>query len=321
VVLTLASVAVLATGCTGSSGGGQDDRAVAPDGGRGAASTPAPDPHTADPDPRHLRVGDCFTTGPATLPGGVLNAGSTVRIVPCRQPHDAEAFGRITDVARPYPGPTEVRDDAVRYCGNLVAAYAMDSWAFSAAANPTREFLPGQAAWDAGDRGGICFFVPHGGPVTTSLRRDRQTLTADQYAYLDASDRVESAISVDPYSTDPAVNHDARYDDLSRWAGGVAESLVIEQQLLKSHRWPARAQGPVNALLQVLAAEAPLWHDASDAPNLAGVKAQAAAAGRVDSTAQQKAVRQALGLAAVRAAAAVPGTRTGTGTGTGTAGG
>jgi hypothetical protein len=242
----------------------------------------------------------------------VLNAGSTVRIVPCRQPHDAEAFGRITDVARPYPGPSEVRDDAVRYCGNLVAAYAMDSWAFSAAANPTREFLPGPAAWDAGDRGGICFFVPHGGPVTTSLRRDRQTLTADQYAYLDASDRVESAISVDPYSTDPAVNHDARYDDLSRWAGGVAESLVIEQQLLKSHRWPARAQGPVNALLQVLAAEAPLWHDASDAPNLAGVKAQAAAAGRVDSTAQQKAVRQALGLAAARAAAAVPGTGTGT---------
>lgn len=297
------AVALLAAACTGTGKDGGHAGAVAPDGGRVTRTAPAPDPHTADPDPRHLRVGDCFTAGPRTLPGGVLNPGSTVRIVPCAQPHDAEVFGRITEVPEPYPGASAVRDEAVRYCGNLVAGYAMDSWAFSAAENPTREFLPGRAAWTAGDRGGVCYFAPRGGKATGALRRDQKTLTADQYAYLDAANRFESALAREPFTTDPSKIHDARRDDASSWAAGVAETLTVEQQLLKSHQWPVRAQGPVNALIQVLLTQAPLWRAASDAPTFAGVTAEAEAAERVDSTPQQRNVRRALGLPTVRTTA------------------
>lgn len=296
-------MALLAAACTGTGKGGSHDRAGAPDGGRVTRTTPAPDPHTTDPDPRHLRVGTCFTAGPRTLPGGVVNAGSTVHIVPCAQPHDAEVFGRFTEFPEPYPGASVVLDDAVRYCGNLVAGYAMDSWAFSAARNPTREFLPGRATWKAGDRGGVCYFVPQGSPVTGALRRDQKTLTADQYAYLDAADRFDSALARDSFLTDPSVNHDARRDDASQWAAGIADTLTAEQQLLKSHQWPVRAQGPVNALIQILLTQAPLWRTASDAPSFAGVKAKVEAAERIDSTPQQQAVRQALGLPTVRSAA------------------
>lgn len=258
-------------------------------------ATPSANPHTADPDPRHLALGDCFTAGRATVAGGVLSGGP-VHIVPCTGPHLAEVFGRFTYVGGPYPTAREIGPTADIDCANLATRYDMDSWTLAPAVDPVRFFLPTRAQWNAGDHDGVCYWAPRPGPTTVRLRRDETTLTADQYAYLDAAERPESALAQLPLAS--------RDDDLNsyrNWTAGVADSFTTEEQLLDRRRWSARAQAPVDALVRRLRVLAPMWRAASQSPSVPDIKRRVRAAQAQGTTAQERAARAALGLTTSRA--------------------
>ncbi|BBA97468.1 hypothetical protein RVR_3231 [Actinacidiphila reveromycinica] len=262
-----------------------------------AAPTPTPDPHTADPDPRHLALGDCFTADRTSL----LSDGRSpllglVHIVPCTSPHDAEVYGRFTYSGDSYLPAAKLRDIGAYDCTNLTTVYDMDSWTVSPTRDLARSLLPTRAEWAAGDQDIICYWVARDGRSDVSLRRDETTLDPDQYAYLDAADRPESALAVDPAS-----QGESDLPSYQLWAGGVADSLTTETQLLRRRTWPARARGPVDALLKRVDTLAARWHDASQDSTPASVRRDTRALVGEDSLPQERAVRQALGLATARA--------------------
>lgn len=285
--LTLALIA----GCSGAKGG--DPGSASATGARTTASSRGAVP-TSDPDPRHLILGDCFTAGRVTLKGGI-GAPGTVHVVPCDRPHHAEVFGRFIVAGSDYPttrswGPTADID-----CGNLAPQYDMDSWTLAPSAAPVRYFLPTRDQWAAGDHSGVCYWVPAPGPAASSLRHDRSTLTPDQYAYLDAAQRPESALAETPRKWG-----ENSLDSYQNWTGGVADSLTTEAQLVKMHHWPVPDQGPAAALLRRLATLTPLWRNASQMVSLPSLKNAVRNAQAQTTTPQERAFRAALGLPTTR---------------------
>ncbi len=263
-----------------------------------ARPTPSADPHTADPDPRHLALGDCFTADRTLTLIGATMPLAPVHIVPCTSRHDAEVYGRFTfyQGRLPYPSSEDLTDTAEGDCENLVTPYDMDSWTLSPTEVLARSLLPTRAEWAAGDQDIICYWTHRDGTSDVSLRRDRTTLDPDQYAYLDATDRPETALAQDPASQGE--------NDLSSyqlWAGGMADSLTIEAQLLRRRTWPARARGPLDALLRRVDLLAGRWRDASEDSTRASIRRDTRALRSEDSVQQERAVRQALGLTATRA--------------------
>ncbi|MFI1092431.1 hypothetical protein [Streptomyces sp. NPDC020917] len=213
----------------------------------------------------------------------------------CTGPHDAEVFGRFTVPGPDYLTKDDWNSSADFYCANLVPRYDMDSWTLGPSVARVRYFLPPRAQWTAGDHDGVCYWVPVSGPATDRLRRDSTTLTADQYAYLDAAQRPESPLAEPPQQTD------SNLSDYQNWAGGVADSYTTEVQLLKNHHWPVAAQGPVNALLQRVEALIPVWRKVSQTPFLTAIEGAVRSARTQTTTAQERAVRAALGLTTTQA--------------------
>ena len=256
------------------------------------AVTPRPDPHTADPGPAHLVAGDCFDADPKTLAGGVRRQ-QTISIVPCAKPHLAEVFGRFTYVGGPYPEGNQAKDIADLDCATLATGYDMDSWTVGPTADPVRSFLPGRAQSAAQQfLAGICYWAPRAAPTTGRLRHDKATLTPDQYAYLDAADRPESALA-----DSPDVRGSGDPNAYRTWAAGVADTYQAEAQLLTSRHWTVPAQGPVNALVQRIGVVAQLWRTASQSPSESDIKRGTGALLAQTTVSQEKAARAALGLA------------------------
>lgn len=282
-----ALVVALVAGCSGAKGGGSGSASTSSASATASHTGPAP---TADPNPRHLALGDCFTADHVTLRGGIGATGA-VHVVTCDRPHNAEVFGRFIVAGPDYPptpawGPTADAD-----CGNLAPQYDMDNWTLAPSVAPVRSFLPTRDQWAAGDHSGVCYWIPDPGPTTSSLRHDETTLTPDQYAYLDAAQRPESALAETPRQRG-ATDQNA----YPNWAAGVADSLSTEVLLLQNHQWPVAAQGPTNALLQRLATLVPLWRDASRLASVPALKSAVRSAEAQPTTSQERAVRAALKL-------------------------
>jgi hypothetical protein len=204
-------------------------------------------------------------------------------------------FGRFVVAGSDYPPTPDWGPTAESDCGNLAPRYDMDSWTLAPSVAPVRSFLPTRDQWATGDHSGVCYWVPAPGPTAGRLRHDETTLTPDQYAYLDAAQRPESALAESPQrwgENDP--------DSYRNWAAGVTDSLTAEAQLLKNHHWPVPAQGPANALLQRLATLIPLWHNASLVVSLPGLKSAVRSAEAQTTTSQERALRAALGLTTAR---------------------
>ena len=285
---TVLLVPILA-GLAACSGSGNGPAGAAPSSGKGGAVGHQAQVQSADSDGRHLVLGECFTSDRGTLRGGIQDR-PIVRAVACTRSHDAEVFGRFT-----VPGPAYLTKDdwnstADFYCANLVPRYDMDSWTLGPSVARVHYFLPTRPQWSAGDHDGVCFWVPASAPTAASLRRDSTTLTADQYAYLDAAQRPESPLA------EPPQQKDSNLSDYQNWAGGVADSYTTEVQLLKNHHWPVAAQGPVNALLQRVDALIPVWRNVSQTASLSAIESAVRSARTQTTTAQERAVRAALDL-------------------------
>ena len=114
--------------------------------------------------PRQLRPGHCVQTLPAD---GEL---STVAVVPCDQPHEAEVIALHTFDDGPWPGPREVARDAAAGC-------EMDAAQAALGAEPV-VWSPTQGSWAQGDRLGTCLAWHPSAPVVGSWTDDDEVAPA-----------------------------------------------------------------------------------------------------------------------------------------------
>jgi len=94
---------------------------------------------TGDPMAR-LLAGECFND-------------TQFAVVPCRQPHEDEAYYRYTLPRRPFPGDNRLRDAATNTCDGRLAAYVGAGHADTFYDWP---ITPDQFEWAAGDRLAVC---------------------------------------------------------------------------------------------------------------------------------------------------------------------
>ncbi|MEU2392644.1 DUF4190 domain-containing protein [Streptomyces sp. NPDC007369] len=124
-------------------------------------------------DVEDIRKGDCFNTDDdlaKTQEREGTQAGLSVRIVPCDQPHEGEAYAVFDLDAGPFPGMDKVVATAEEKCGGK----ALTDYVGSAAALPkTLEvfyYHPQASSWIRGDRSVTCFLGNAGGTSTGSAR-------------------------------------------------------------------------------------------------------------------------------------------------------
>lgn len=120
-----------------------------------------------------IRKGDCFNTGGKLAEyndkdGG--QAGFSVPIVPCGEPHEGEAYSVFDLEDGPYPGKDKVISIAEEKCaGKALTDYVGDE----AKLPETVEvfyYYPQPATWIRGDREVTCFLGRTSGTSTGSLR-------------------------------------------------------------------------------------------------------------------------------------------------------
>ncbi|UUN28537.1 DUF4190 domain-containing protein [Streptomyces sp. FIT100] len=120
-----------------------------------------------------IRKGDCFTTSDDLAEYGDedgAQAAFSVRIVPCDQPHEGEAYAVFNLEDGPYPGTEKVASIADEKC----AGTALTGYVGKAAKLPeTLEvyyYHPESAGWTLGDREVTCFLGDTSGSSTGSVR-------------------------------------------------------------------------------------------------------------------------------------------------------
>jgi hypothetical protein len=105
-----------------------------------------------------VRTGDCVD-----LP----SSGTTVRVVTCADPHDAEIFGTF-QLAGAWPGDSSARQQAATGCESRLSGYLNPQLATS---DLSQSYVyPGQQAWGAGQRTVVCEVRSTTGQLTGSVR-------------------------------------------------------------------------------------------------------------------------------------------------------
>ena len=138
-------------------------------------------PPTTTPEPgRELAVidltpGVCIEDAGA-FTGQEVNEITQTRAVPCRLPHEAEAFARSELPAGPdagFPGVGRLRTVAQETCRDRFRGFVGVPW--TASELEIAALWPSPESWAAGDRLVVCaVFRLDGGPLTGSARNSRQ---------------------------------------------------------------------------------------------------------------------------------------------------
>ncbi|MFD3695363.1 DUF4190 domain-containing protein [Streptomyces sp. NPDC058646] len=119
-----------------------------------------------------IRRGDCFTTDDDLTEHrdeGENQASYSVRVVPCDQPHEGEAYAVFDLEDGAYPGPEKIASIAEERCsGAALTDYV------GADANLEKldsyYYHPRSDSWDLGDREVTCFLGDSTGTTTGSVR-------------------------------------------------------------------------------------------------------------------------------------------------------
>ncbi|MEU6863548.1 DUF4190 domain-containing protein [Streptomyces sp. NPDC046876] len=120
-----------------------------------------------------IRKGDCFDTGGKLAQYDEKNGGqggSSVKIVPCTQAHEGEAYAvfRLDDGA--YPGKDKVVSTAEEKCAGPELTAYVGKDAKLPESLEVFYYYPQVATWIGGDREITCFIGNPAGPTTGSLR-------------------------------------------------------------------------------------------------------------------------------------------------------
>lgn len=115
-----------------------------------------------DTDVFTIGVGDCLNDGSAE--GEV----STVKTVPCTEPHDSEAYASIIMDDASFPGVQAAQDRAELECTAEFSAfvgldYESSTYNFS-------YYYPTESSWGQGDREILCLIVDPAGKTTGTLQ-------------------------------------------------------------------------------------------------------------------------------------------------------
>ncbi|MFI5831855.1 DUF4190 domain-containing protein [Streptomyces sp. NPDC051578] len=120
-----------------------------------------------------LRTGDCFTTD-----GDLAEyqdkaegqAAFSVRVVPCAQPHEGEAYAVFNLDAGPYPGKEKIVSLAEEKCGGTDLTDYVGKDAKVSDKLEVFYYFPQSATWILGDRKVTCFVGDSTGTSTGSVR-------------------------------------------------------------------------------------------------------------------------------------------------------
>ncbi|MGA5700802.1 DUF4190 domain-containing protein [Peterkaempfera bronchialis] len=230
-----------------------------------------------------LRVGDCFDRHSPT-------ALHDLALLPCDEPHEAEAYGIVTYAGGAYPGSRKVQDFAEKRCAGLAADYNPDIWAYPDTLE-TRYYWPDRDQWEDDDPTAVCFFTDTRGSWTGTLRRSRTSFTDNQLRYLDAA-----RIYNDVMDAQPDGEPGDRPSVYRAWAGEVADALEKEADLLDSDDWPTSARRPVAAFVRQNRAAVPYWRQAASAADGAALERALNRAFAQYGGEEARAARVALGL-------------------------
>ncbi|WP_340562175.1 DUF4190 domain-containing protein [Streptomyces sp. GSL17-111] len=219
-----------------------------------AAGTTAPtriDPATIEP-------GDCFNLG--TLSSEEETEHGSAGLVPCDEPHQAEAYAVLSMDEGPWPGDDAVAEWVGEHCEQRVDDYILDSWTVPFDVFPYH-LQPTSLTWANGDRGVICSYAHEERALEGSLRVDASMLDEEQVFFLTRIGHVDAA-----YGEQPA------FEDLDaqrQWAEDLSGTLTYEADVLHGHDWEDAARKPAAGLVEEIRAAAALWEDASGAADAA----------------------------------------------------
>ncbi|MFG2873670.1 DUF4190 domain-containing protein [Streptomyces sp. NPDC048337] len=120
-----------------------------------------------------IRTGDCFNTGGDLAEyqdedGG--QASMSVRIVPCEQPHEGEAYAVFNLEDGPFPGTEKVTSAAEEKCGGTKLTDYVGPKAKLSEKLEVYYYFPQAATWALGDREVTCFLGDSSGASTGSVR-------------------------------------------------------------------------------------------------------------------------------------------------------
>lgn len=114
-----------------------------------------------------LKVGDCV----ADLPADNVEV-KTVRVVPCSQPHQVEAFLRGSLPEGPFPGSDGVTKSVEAKCGEGFLPYVGVN--FEVSKLDLFYFAPIEKGWARGDRVFVCLASAGTAPTTGSVKGSRK---------------------------------------------------------------------------------------------------------------------------------------------------
>ncbi|MGP7996867.1 MAG: septum formation family protein [Streptosporangiaceae bacterium] len=107
-----------------------------------------------------LHTGQCIDSGP--------NGISSVTVLSCTRPHDAEVFGTFQLAGHRYPGAAAVLQQADRGCAARLTGYLNPQLSLSSL---TESYVyPDAGAWAAGERTVVCTVRSTSGQLTGSVR-------------------------------------------------------------------------------------------------------------------------------------------------------
>ncbi|MER5807251.1 DUF4190 domain-containing protein [Streptomyces sp. NPDC002033] len=120
-----------------------------------------------------IRAGDCFDTdGDLTdyKDKDGAKASPSVRVVPCSQPHEGEAYAVFDLPGGAYPGSDKVVAMAEEKCGGTLLTDYVGNDPKHAAKLELYYYFPQAATWTLGDRKVTCFLGDSSGASTGSAR-------------------------------------------------------------------------------------------------------------------------------------------------------
>ncbi|MDG4857002.1 DUF4190 domain-containing protein [Streptomyces sp. T-3] len=220
-----------------------------------------------------LKKGDCFTPGEQVRNDG--KSGSikdiSVEIVPCQQPHRGEVIGTFRLTGDSFPGDDQVAQQAEQKLQTLMPDYDMDGDALGDLQGGY--YGPDRSGWAAGERTVISWVGPPEGKTKGSIRRDKSTLSATQFAYLDA---VKPAYVAN--NTRPQQGPQEDLAAAKAWAARVADGDRRSAEQLKEAALPNSLKGLAADLAAQIQGPAAGWRTAATASDAADFQTKAAKA-------------------------------------------
>ncbi|WP_165989846.1 DUF4190 domain-containing protein [Streptomyces sp. YIM 98790] len=202
-----------------------------------------------------IEAGDCFDS--SAEPGGTEYS---VKVIPCDEPHNAEAFGEARSAyTGDYPGEELLQLEAGRECAKLLQPYVLDIWGLSEELWPSY-YYPQRDSWEElDDRRFLCFLYSEGGSLESSLRGDASGYTDEQLRYLELSGPLTAAWMSEP-------PQEAELEDFTAWAEEMARLSRQQSDRLEEEPW--RTEGAAELAASLAAARwasAEHWERAASA--------------------------------------------------------